>query len=110
VAARPTLAFPVFLSSDAGLARAIARKLDPDGMFVEAPAAFPLGGRIWVTFFEESAGYELSVLAEVRFLAYAGEGGGPGPGTAIGMGLRFIEFDAKGCDVPLLGRREVVLQ
>jgi len=107
MAPRFRLLVVVYLTGDNGVARGILRDLGPERMFVECAVTFPLGSRIWVTFVEESAGYELSVLAEVVSRGFIGSAGPSATITARRMGLRVIQFDAKGSDLGLLGGRVV---
>ena len=102
--------FAVYLSGDAGLARGIARNISDGGMFIETRDPFPLGSRIWVTFCDEGTGSELSALAEVRYQCFLNYAGPPGQNALRGMGVRFIEFDAKNPDLGITGNRNVVVQ
>jgi Tfp pilus assembly protein PilZ len=102
--------FAVYLQGDSGLARGIARNISDGGMFIETREPFPLGSRIWVTFTDEATGSELSAQAEVRFQCFLNYAGPPGANSVRGMGVRFVEFEAKGSEPGVLGVRSVVMQ
>ena len=102
--------FAVYLTGDNGLARGIARNISDGGMFIETREPFPLGSKIWITFTEDTSGTELSALAEVRYQCFLNYAGPPGANALRGMGIRFVQFDAKTSDLGLLGQRQVVMQ
>lgn len=102
--------FAVYLLGDNGIARGIARNISDGGMFIETREPFPLGSKIWVTFTDEGTGSELSAHAEVRFQCFLNYAGPPGANSVRGMGVRFLQFDAKGGDLGMLGERTVVMQ
>lgn len=85
--------FPIYLTSAFGVCRGIARNISEGGIFIETTDPHPLGGRLTVSFTDDDAGVEISVVSEVRYqcvLEYASLQGAP---TALrGMGLKFMEF------------------
>lgn len=86
--------FPVYLASDTGLSRGIARNISDGGIFVETRDPQPIGGRLTVCFVDERTGVEIAALAEVRYQCVLEYGAPRGCGVAAlrGMGLRFLEF------------------
>lgn len=85
--------FPIYLTSHQGVCRGIARNISEGGIFIETRDPHPLGGRLTVSFTDDEAGVEISVVSEVRFqcvLEYGSQHGGPA--ALRGMGLKFMEF------------------
>lgn len=86
-------AFPIYLTSVFGVCRGIARNISEGGIFIETRDPHPLGDRLTVSFTDDDAGVEISVVSEVRYqcvLEYGGQQGGPA--ALRGMGLKFMEF------------------
>lgn len=84
--------FPVYLTSQQGICRGIARNISEGGMFIETRDPHPLGGQLTVSFTDDNAGVELAVLGEVRFQCVLEYGGKAGISALRGMGVRFVEF------------------
>lgn len=85
--------FSVYLSSQEGIWRGIARNISEGGMFIETRDPHPLGGELTVCFADERAGVEMSARAEVRYQCVLEYGAGGGSRAALrGMGLRFRGF------------------
>ena len=87
------MAFPVYLSSDEGVSRGIARNISEGGMFIETSQPCRIGSKVEVTFVSPYTSEELTLTAKVRYLCYLsfGEESAAGKGTLRGMGLRFME-------------------
>ena len=86
------MAFPVYLSSDEGISRGIARNISEGGMFVETSQPCRIGSKVEITFVSPYTSEELTLTAKVRYLCYLSFGEEPaGKGTLRGMGLRFLE-------------------
>lgn len=103
--------FTVYLTSQEGMTRGIARNISAQGIFVETREPMPLGGRLKVTFSGED-GTELSCLCEVRYqvaLNYASPDGSGDPKASRGIGLRIIAYETKEDHPLLLVDRERVM-
>lgn len=88
-------AFPVYLTSQQGICRGIARNISDGGMFIETRDPQPLGGRVTVCFADDVHGVEISVIAEVRYQCVIEYGGTAGPKALRGMGVRFVDFECR---------------
>jgi hypothetical protein len=107
--------FTVYLTTQQGMTRGIARNISSSGLFVETRDALPLGGQIKVTFTGDD-GTEMTALCEVRYqvaLNYSnsqvdGEQMIATSGTR-GAGLRIIAYETRENHPMLLVDRERVL-
>ena len=107
--------FTVYLTTQQGMTRGIARNISSSGLFVETRDALPLGGQIKVTFTADD-GTEMTALCEVRYqvaLNYSnsqvdGEQMIATSGTR-GAGLRIIAYETRENHPMLLVDRERVL-
>lgn len=102
-------AFTVYLTTEDGMSRGIARNISPTGLYVETRQPVALGGSLKVTFSGED-GTEMTCLCEVRYqvaLSYGKKGGGFG--NTRGMGLRIIAYEVEENYPLLLVDRERVL-
>ena len=98
--------FTVYLTTEDGMTRGVARNVSSTGLFVETREALPLGGRLKVTFTSEDS-TEMTCLCEVRYqvaLNYGGEGEG-----TRGVGLRIVAYETKEDHPLLLVDRERVM-
>lgn len=86
---------PVYLTSETGICRGIARNISAGGMFIEARDPQPLGARVTVSFADEATGIEMSVVAEVRYHVAIEHGSQKGRSKLRGMGVRFLRFHAR---------------
>lgn len=85
--------FPIYLTSQQGVCRGIARNISEGGIFIETRDPHPLGGRLTVSFTDDEAGVEISVISEVRYQCVLEYGSQRGQPVALrGMGLKFMEF------------------
>ena len=86
--------FPVYVASEEGLCRGIARNISEGGMFIETRDPQRIGGQLTICFADERMGVEITALAEVRYQCVLEYGAPRGLGVAAlrGMGLRFVEF------------------
>lgn len=84
--------FPVYLGSQEGVCRGIARNISNGGIFIETSDPQPLGGQVTVCFADERAGVEISAEAEVRYQCVLEYGAPKGKAALRGMGLRFVRF------------------
>ncbi len=110
--------FTVYLTTQQGMTRGIARNISSSGLFVETRDALPLGGQIKVTFTGDD-GTEMTALCEVRYqvaLNYGNAQGADGEEmvttTAMGTrgaGLRIIAYETRENHPMLLVDRERVL-
>lgn len=111
--------FTVYLTTQQGMTRGIARNISSTGLFVETRDALPLGGQIKVTFTGDD-GTEMTALCEVRYqvaLNYGHAQGADGEeavATAVaagtrGAGLRIIAYETRENHPMLLVDRERVL-
>jgi hypothetical protein len=87
--------FPVYLTSESGICRGIARNISSGGMFIEAREPNALGARVTISFADEGTGIEMSVVAEVRYHVAIEHGSEKGRSTLRGMGVRFLRFHAR---------------
>ena len=102
-------AFPVYLSGEEGMTRGIARNISDGGMFIETREPYRLGSRIKVTFVAADSTTEITLVAEVRYQCFLSYGGAAESESQLrGMGVRFVEIDAKelGLGTPLSRRGE----
>ena len=109
--------FTVYLTTQQGMTRGIARNISSSGLFVETRDALPLGGQIKVTFSGDD-GTEMTALCEVRYqvaLNYSSSQNGDerqqqvvATGTR-GAGLRIIAYETRENHPMLLVDRERVL-
>jgi hypothetical protein len=93
--------FTVYITTEDGMTRGIARNISPTGLFVETREPVGLGSRLKVTFSGED-GTEMTCLCEVRYqvaLSYGGKDGEPG--NSRGVGLRIVAYETVE-DHPLL--------
>jgi len=88
--------FPVYLSSQEGIWRGIARNISEGGIFIETRDPHPLGGQLTVCFADEKAGVEIAARAEVRYQCVLEYGARHGIAALRGMGLRFVRFLPEG--------------
>lgn len=86
--------FPVYLQSEQGISRAIARNISDGGMFLETRDPIPLGTRLTISFSDEQSGTEIQAIAEVRYQCVMEYGTRSGPAAMRGMGVRFVAFEA----------------
>lgn len=107
--------FTVYLTTQQGMTRGIARNISSSGLFVETRDPLPLGQRLKVTFTAED-GTEMTALCEVRYqvaLNYsnsqAGEEQAVMTSGTRGAGLRIIAYETKENHPMLLVARERVL-
>ncbi|MCU0701356.1 MAG: PilZ domain-containing protein [Myxococcaceae bacterium] len=111
--------FTVYLTTQQGMTRGIARNISSTGLFVETRDALPLGGQIKVTFTGDD-GTEMTALCEVRYqvaLNYGHAQGADGEeavATTVaagtrGAGLRIIAYETRENHPMLLVDRERVL-
>jgi|SRR5690606_12831433 len=85
--------FPVYLVSQDGIGRGIARNISDGGMYIETRAPLPLGGQVSVRFVDDRFGVEITAASEVRhhlMLEYSQAEGRMG--ALRGMGVRFLYF------------------
>jgi hypothetical protein len=89
--------FPVYITTDDGMTRGIARNISVRGLFVETREPIPLGGRVKVTIAGED-GTEMTCLCEVRYQV-ALHFGRPEArsevreGHSRGVGLRIVGYE-----------------
>jgi hypothetical protein len=98
--------FTVYLTTQDGMTRGVARNVSTTGLFIETREPLPLGGRVKVTFTSEDS-TEMTALCEVRYqvaLNYGGEGEG-----TRGVGLRIVAYETKEDHPLLLVDRERVM-
>jgi Tfp pilus assembly protein PilZ len=91
-------AFPVYLAGEEGITRGIARNISEGGMFIETREPYRLGACVRVTFVSPDTSTEITLSGEVRFqcfLSYGSAAGATGESQLRGMGVRFVEGDAK---------------
>lgn len=100
--------FTVYLSTNDGMTRGIARNISTAGLFVETREPLPLGGRIKVTFTADD-GTEMTALAEVRYQVALNYGAEEEASGTRGAGLRIIAYETKEDHPLLLVDRERVL-
>ncbi|MDP1914654.1 MAG: PilZ domain-containing protein [Myxococcales bacterium] len=109
--------FTVYLTTQQGMTRGIARNISSSGLFVETRDALPLGGQIKVTFSGDD-GTEMTALCEVRYqvaLNYSSSQNGEEQQQQVvatgtrGAGLRIIAYETRENHPMLLVDRERVL-
>ena len=109
--------FTVYLTTQQGMTRGIARNISSSGLFVETRDALPLGGQIKVTFSGDD-GTEMTALCEVRYqvaLNYSSSQSGEEQQQQVvatgtrGAGLRIIAYETRENHPMLLVDRERVL-
>jgi len=109
--------FTVYLTTQQGMTRGIARNISSSGLFVETRDALPLGGQIKVTFSGDD-GTEMTALCEVRYqvaLNYSSSQSGEEQQQQVvatgtrGAGLRIIAYETSENHPMLLVDRERVL-
>ena len=101
--------FTVYITSEEGLTRGIARNISAKGLFVETREPIPLGGRVKVTFAGED-GTEMTCLCEVRYQVALSYGKADGePGNSRGIGLRIVAYEVAENHPLLLVDRERVM-
>lgn len=101
--------FTVYISSEEGMTRGIARNISAKGLFVETREPIPLGGRVKVTFAGED-GTEMTCLCEVRYQVALSYGKADGePGNSRGIGLRIVAYEVADDHPLLLVDRERVM-
>lgn len=104
--------FTVYLTTQDGMTRGIARNISASGIFIETREAVPLGGRLKVTFSGED-GTEMTCLCEVRYQVALNYGGADDEATTAttsrGVGLRIIAYETKEDHPLLLVDRERVM-
>jgi hypothetical protein len=110
-------AFTVYLTTQQGMTRGIARNISSSGLFVETRDVLPLGGQIKVTFSGDD-GTEMTALCEVRYqvaLNYSSSQNGEEQQQQVvatgtrGAGLRIIAYETRENHPMLLVDRERVL-
>jgi PilZ domain len=88
--------FPVYISTEDGMTRGIARNISAAGLFVETREAIPLGGRVKVTFAGED-GTEMTCVCDVRYQVALHYGRQDAQrdreGHSRGVGLRIIAYE-----------------
>lgn len=101
--------FTVYITSEEGLTRGIARNISAKGLFVETREPIPLGGRVKVTFAGED-GTEMTCLCEVRYQVALSYGKPDGePGNSRGIGLRIVAYEvAENAPLLLVDRERVM--
>ena len=100
--------FTVYLRTEDGMTRGIARNISSAGLFVETREPLALGGRIKVTFTGDG-GNEMTALCEVRYQVALNYGDGEEVTGTRGAGLRIIAWETKEDQPLLLVDRERVL-
>jgi hypothetical protein len=108
--------FTVYLTTQQGMTRGIARNISSSGLFVETREALPLGGQIKVTFSGDD-GTEMTALCEVRYqvaLNYSSSQDGEERQQVValgtrGAGLRIVAYETRENHPMLLVDRERVL-
>ena len=109
--------FTVYLTTQQGMTRGIARNISSSGLFVETRDALPLGGQIKVTFSGDD-GTEMTALCEVRYqvaLNFSSSQSGEEQQQQVvatgprGAGLRIIAYETRENHPMLLVDRERVL-
>jgi hypothetical protein len=100
--------FTVYLRTNDGMTRGIARNISTAGLFVETREPLALGGRVKVTFTCDD-GNEMTALAEVRYQVALNYGDGEDATGTRGAGLRIIAWETKEDQPLLLVDRERVL-
>ncbi len=109
--------FTVYLTTQQGMTRGIARNISSSGLFVETRDTLPLGGQIKVTFSGDD-GTEMTALCEVRYqvaLNYSSSQNGEEQQQQVvatgtrGAGLRIIAYETRENHPMLLVDRERVL-
>ena len=87
--------FTVLLTSDQfGEQRCIARNITETGIFVECRDVLPLGASVQVHFLAQDGHGEIVANAVVKnhyFLSYSGQSAVK---RLVGMGLKFLDFEA----------------
>lgn len=108
--------FTVYLTTQQGMTRGIARNISSSGLFVETRDPLPLGGQLKVTFTGDD-GTEMTALCEVRYQVALNYSNSQGldedrqvmtSGTR-GAGLRIIAYETRENHPMLLVDRERVL-
>ena len=89
--------FPVYITTDEGMTRGIARNISASGIFVETRETIPLGGKVRVPFAGED-GTEMTCVCEVRYQVALNFGQrkpthGPHEGHSRGIGLRMVAYE-----------------
>lgn len=93
--------FTVYLTTQEGMTRGVARNISTTGLFVETRESLPLGGRLKVTFSSDD-GTEMTALCEVRYqVALNYPGVDAAPAGSRGAGLRIVAYETRE-DAPLL--------
>lgn len=101
--------FTVYLTTQEGMTRGIARNISTAGLFVETRESLPLGGRIKLTFCSDD-GTEMTALCEVRYqVALNYSGADEEPAGTRGAGLRIVAYETQSDQPMLLVDRERVL-
>lgn len=109
--------FTVYLTTQQGMTRGIARNISSSGLFVETRDALPLGGQIKVTFTGDD-GTEMTALCEVRYQVALNYSNSQAAGEdkqvvatsgTRGAGLRIIAYETRENHPMLLVDRERVL-
>jgi hypothetical protein len=100
-------AFTVYLRTQDGMSRGVARNISTAGLFVETRDPLALGGRLKVTFTGDD-GNEMTALCEVRYQVALNYGDGETSGTR-GAGLRIVAWETLEDQPLLLVDRERVL-
>jgi hypothetical protein len=94
--------FAVYITSEEGMTRGIARNISARGLFVETREPIPLGGRVRVTFAGED-GTEMTCVCEVRYQVAMQYGrrdaqqqeAGELAGLSRGVGLRVMGYEVQ---------------
>lgn len=104
--------FTVYLTTQDGMTRGIARNISSQGLFVETRDSIPLGGKLKLTFTGED-GTEMTCLCEVRYQVALNYGlksdDEEAEGTTRGVGLRIVAYETKEDHPLLLVDRERVM-
>ena len=88
--------FPVWLEGEHGCGMGIARNISEGGMFVETATPHPIGSQVHVAFPSESG--DMTAVGEVRYVCHlVGRRAGQDVHASVhGMGVRFLDFEARG--------------
>jgi len=105
--------FPVYVTTEEGMTRGIARNISATGLFVETRETIPLGGKLRVTFAGED-GTEMTCMCEVRYQVAVHFGKrkpahGHDEGHSRGIGLRIVGYELRDNTTLFGGGREPVM-
>ncbi|MBL8918509.1 MAG: PilZ domain-containing protein [Myxococcaceae bacterium] len=107
--------FTVYLTTQQGMTRGIARNISSSGLFVETRDPLPLGAQLKVTFTADD-GTEMTALCEVRYQVALNYSNSQGDEQQVmttsgtrGAGLRIIAYETRENHPMLLVDKERVL-